>query len=166
MRVGGGVLGLGHRRVDVGTLGRLLDLLVGGIAAIDQPGVRVLSAALANLLEHGHQLAHVAAGGGRLDADDDLALGVGGELGVVGGTVAAVGHLHDGGLGVGVGDTRALARRLLAASGRSRVGIELFLEALDLRARRLVSIASASHRDEMMPPRRWRARVRRLAPLA
>jgi hypothetical protein len=31
----------------------------------------------------------------------------------------------------------ALAGRLLAASGRSRVGIELFLEALDLRARRL-----------------------------
>ena len=45
--------GLGHRCANGGTLGRSLERLVGGIAAIDQPSVGVLCAARASLLKQG-----------------------------------------------------------------------------------------------------------------
>ena len=91
---------------------------MGRIPAVDQPLGGVLPVAITDLLNHRGQLRHVGAGRGRCYADNDLRCRVADELAVVGGTITAVGHLHDRRCGIGRGDPRRL--RCLALFGLDR----------------------------------------------
>jgi hypothetical protein len=84
MWIGRGVFRLGHRGVNGGLRDHGIYLLVGGVAAVDQPVVRRLFIPLRVLLHHRRQRARSLAHGGHFNADDDLGFSVGGELGVVG----------------------------------------------------------------------------------
>jgi hypothetical protein len=117
---------------------------------------------LLDLVQHRRDLPHVAARGKHVCADDHLAGRVGAPLHVVGGSVAAVGHLHDRRLRIGAGGPCLVAlgglllglqfrqtcqrllqtrgpfrggttpRRRLASAGRARVVVHFLLEQADL----------------------------------
>ncbi|CAI08693.1 hypothetical protein ebA4532 [Aromatoleum aromaticum EbN1] len=95
------VLGRGYRTIHNGVLGGLLDLRVADEPPVDQPCFGRLAAALRDLLDHRHHLPLVAADRGHLDADDHQAIGIRGQLRVVGGPEAAVAHLHHRRVGIG-----------------------------------------------------------------
>ncbi len=105
---------------------------MGRIAAINEPCRGVLSAPLADLLDHGHQLPHVAAEGDRRNANNDLTFGIGGVLGVEGGAEATIGHLHDCGLGIGGGGPRRFGRLALLdfELGQLRQPLQRLLDSL------------------------------------
>jgi hypothetical protein len=56
---------------------------------------------LMDLFDHRRHLPRVATAGSHLNPHDDLRGRIGAELDVVGRAETAIGHLHDGGLGVG-----------------------------------------------------------------
>ena len=120
-----------HRRVDAhSSLLQSCDVVPGSKAAVHQVGLRVLTRTLDYLLFHRCCLARVRTLRGDCDTHDDPISAVGGQLHIVSWPEAAIGHLHDPGLGVCSGDprrrhSRALGDRpslLLAFLRRLRLG--------------------------------------------
>ncbi len=122
MRVTIGIFGLGYRSIHRGAspIG-LFDVVVAGVTAIDEPLGRPLPIALFDLIEHWGKLAKVAAGVAHINPDDELGIGGGGELYVVGRTKTAVGHLHHPRLRIGAGSPH------LGALGVLFLSLVLFL---------------------------------------
>src|SRR5262249_13384911 len=103
----GVVLGLCGRAIDLDAFGRR-PLGVGVLveAAVDQMALWPATVAAQQALEHGPNEPAIRAVRHGGDVDHDLAAGHRAHLAVVGRPEAAVGHLHDTGLGVGRGRTR------------------------------------------------------------
>src|SRR6266566_4690116 len=104
IRISTGIFGFGYWGIDRGPLGiSIFDGIVAGVAAIDEPLGGPLPVALFDVIEHRGEPSEITANVADIDADDNLGIGGGGELDIVGRTKTPVGHLHHPRLPIGAG---------------------------------------------------------------